>query len=743
MHTVNRASDDLVRSRRYKSVSLQPAPAPRSYGLSDTVEIFRRYRLLVIVVMASGAFLSVVTSLWLTPVYTATSAIVFDRNDTRPYEAVVEAQKQERDRSTMETELDVIRSRVFVGVVVDALKLADNPFYNTYLPKPPPVAQSWLQVPVVLFKRMLTGQRRKPTAISLTAQRDRAISTLLSTFTVDRKGESLALSIRVDQESPTEAALIADAIAQHYVTWTSSLKEVATKQTVTYLRKQADDLADSIGQKEREIAAFTAQSDLTFDPKDDLLRARMEQLNEQFTLARVDEAGTWAKVKEAKTRLDESGQEGVGKVFSSDLLTNLRVEEARLERLRGQLTAKFGTNHPLVIDADSELSANRRMISDEASRIMQELENAAQISTIRVDKFEEEVAQLQARMRGRNLAEIKRRELERDLLSEQKRYDTVVLRLGILNPEEEEVKATAMVSSYAEVPVEPSFPQPVFILISGIIGSALLSVTLVLVVNSLDGRIYTPEHVEEVTERPSLVTLPDYRGLWKPTYEFFRIMLRDPDSYFFRAIRTLCLAWRTVDRSSNCKVVMFASVGSGDGKTTLALSMAAIAKANGLRTVVVDMDRSTRSVSTICGIARSEVLGEMQAERAEQNVFENVIEVAQGYPYLDIVPSTLAVRDYDRLFDWLRARYDIVVVDTVAMSSSEDAIWVSAHVDAIFIVVRAGKTAERRLVDAIQRLNPDNAMLIGSILNFRGRPRWKPGTADGLWRLPWVKRIFA
>jgi succinoglycan biosynthesis transport protein ExoP len=723
MHTVNRAGEDRVGLPRNPPVPLRATLSQQHYGLSDTVGIFKRYRLIVLAAMLAGIVMSVMASLWLTPIYTATSAIVFDRNDTRPYEAVVEAQKQERDRSTMETELDVIRSRVFIGVVVDALKLTDNAFYNTYLPKPPRTAQSWIEQPIVFLKRALTGPRRVPTAVSLVAQRDRAISTLLSTFAVDRKGESLALSIRVNHESPREAALIADAIAQHYVTWTSSLKEFATKQTVTYLRKQADDLAKSIAQKEREIAAFTAQSDLTFDPKDDLLRARMEQLNEQFTLARVDEAGAWAKVKEARARLEQSGQAGVGRVFTSDLLTNLRVEEARLERLRGQLRTKYGENHPLVVDASSELSANRRMISDEAGRILQELENSGQIATIRVKKFEDEVAQLQARMRGRNLAEIRRRELERDLLSEQKRYDTVVLRLGILNPEEEEVKATAMVSSFAEVPVEPSFPQPVFILIAGIIGSALLSVMLVLIVNSLDDKIYTPEHTEEITERPNLISVPDYRGIWTPTFEFFGTMLRDPDSAYFRSIRTLCLAWRTVDTSSSCKVVMFGSIGPGEGKTTLALSMATMAKSNGMRAVVVDMDRSTRSAGAICGVKRSELLGEMPSERAEQNILENVVVIAPAYPYLDFVPSTMAVRDYDRLFAWLRNKYDIVVVDSLATSTSEDAFWVSSHVDAIFMVVRAGRTGERNLTDAIQRLDPDNTLLIGSIMNFMGKPR--------------------
>ena len=181
----------------------------------------------------------------------------------------------------------------------------------------------------------------------------------------------------------------------------------------------------------------------------------------------MDEAGALAKVNEAKRRRTISGEAGVGEVVTSDHLTSLRTEEARLERLLAQLSSKFGKSHPEVMDAEAELTSNRAMIADEANRIVQELENAADIATLRVTKFAAEVGVLQERIKSRNLAEIKRRELERDLTSEQKRYDAVVDRLGELNPEVLEVKDTAVVASFAEVPTQPSFPQLGFLIAGG------------------------------------------------------------------------------------------------------------------------------------------------------------------------------------------------------------------------------------------------------------------------------------
>ncbi|MBL0373280.1 hypothetical protein JJB09_14680 [Rhizobium sp. KVB221] len=729
MLTTERAVDAFTMRSQHSAGTPHAGRSLKTYGLSELFQLVWRYKRFLAAFVAAGTLLSIIITMLTPEVYTATSAIVFDRNDTRPYEAVVEAQKQERDKSAMETELDVIRSRVFVGIVVDAMKLVDDPYYNSYLPAADMENGNWLRSSIQAVWRVFRGKSaagsEAPTTtriISESAQRDKAISTLLSTFSVDRKGDSLAMSIRVDQANPVQAAAIANAVAQYYVSWTSGLKEAATKDTVKYLRKQAEDLAISITRREREIASFTATSDLTFDPKDDLLRARMEQLNEQFVLARVDEAGAWAKVNEAQQRLKALGQDGAGKVFTSELLTSLRTEEARLQRLRGQLTSKFGINHPLVVDADAELASNKAMIADEAGRILKELENSAEIATVRVKNFEHEVSLLQDRIKSRNLAEIKRRELERDLLSEQKRYDAVLLRLSTLDPDQEEVKATAMVSSFAEVPVQPSFPQPTFLIAAGILGSAILAVILMIVLDAIDDRIHRPEAASELLNRPNLVHLPDYRKGSVPVSDPYRQLLRDPGSSFANAMRSLCLAWRTIDSSAGGKIVMFVSSSQGDGKTTLSLSMATVAKLNGLRAAVIDLNPQPGGAADLCGVRTlpDGVLGRYLDGKGE---LRDVVATSSLHPFLDVIASRAAMQDYERLFAVLRDRYDLVVVDTPSIETADDAIWLSAQVDSIFIIVAAGKTHGQALTELAQRLNLNHALLIGSILNFYGKPK--------------------
>lgn len=723
MLTTDRPADVFVaRNTIATDVSVNSHNAG-AYGPKETVELLWRHRRILAAVVTIGVLLSLAIGLLLTPIYTASSVLVFDRSDNRPYEASADARQLERNKSAMETELDVIRSRVFLGTVVDALNLANDPFYNTYLDPPNSRLVGFLR----LLGLNLKEGRIKPQVdnVSPRAQRDRAISRLMETFTVDRKGDSLAMSVYVKQTNPERAAALADAIAEHYVSWTSKLKDGATKRTVGFLDQQASELVQSIAEKEREIASFASVSDLSFDPKDDLLRARMEQLNEQYTLARVDEAGALAKVNEAKRRRALSGEAGVGEVVTSEHLTNLRTEQAKLEQQLAQLSSKFGKGHPEVIDTQAELASNRTMIADEATRIVRELENAADIASLRVNKFSAELGVLQERAKSRNLAEIKRRELERDLTSEQKRYDAVVQRLGDLNPEILEVKDTAMVASFAEVPTRPSFPQFGFLIAGGTLGSIVLGVIAVIIVDLFDGRIYHPEAAESVLGRPTLTTIPDYRHVRSARPG--SLILKDPNSAIARAARSLCLAWRSLDRPSGSKVLMVTSVNSGDGKTMCAVAMASMAAMNGMRTVIVDCDPHGNGAA-----AQLQVKSSDMEPRASLQKPTDRVPVSPNYPYLNVIVSRPSVHDCEQLFASLQDSFDLIIVDTPAFAESQEAVWLSTYVNSIIAVVSSGVTREQDLADLARRLNITDALLLGSVLNFHGRPR-EQGVLSSRW----------
>lgn len=709
-----------------------------SYELAGLLDFFRRHVRKILITVLGGTLLATIITLSLTKIYTASSTLVFDRNDIRPYEAVVELQKQERDKSAMETEMDLIKSREFLGFVVDDLNLMDDPYFNTKLP---PEAQqdessfwNWRWSP----RKALAATRRSANA--QTAQRprsadpinrDRVITRLAASVSADRKGDSLAMTIFVQHPRALYAAEIANGVAANYVIWSTQMKELAAHATVDSLRTQAQDLVVSIAKKEREIAEFASRSDLTFDPRDDVLRARTEQLNQQFTLARVDEAGAWAKYNEAKDILTRTGIDSAGRTMTSELLSSLRTEQGRLERSRAQLASKFGKNHPEVIEVDAELTSNRQVIEGEIKRILQELGNDAKVTTVRVQKFQEEVGRLQKQMQDRNLDEIRRRELDRDLLTEQKRYDAVVLRLGALDPEKDEIKATARIASFAEVPIDPSFPRPSLLIPIGSLASLLLGFLGAIVVEAADGRVRTARTVEAIVNQPNYLSIPDLSATLKPEQTLYRAILADPRSPFARSMRSLCLGWKSQDGS---KVVMFCSPSSGEGKTTCAVGMATVAAMNGLRTVILDMDPGPTGATTLVGAPQRPFNLDLVVDGATDPV--SISAQAPDFPFVHVLTSRLTLQDQERIFGELRRHFDLIIVDTPAAENDDDAVWLASHVDSVLIVAASERTNEKDLLDLVERLTTSRARIIGSVLNFAGVYRPRP-----VWNttLDWLK----
>jgi succinoglycan biosynthesis transport protein ExoP len=696
----------------------QRLPQPRSgYGLNDLLEMVRRHKWFFGSILLAGLTLTVLAALLMTKIYVASSAIVFDRNDARPYEAVEELRKQERDKSVMETELDVIKSRIFVGTVVDALDLINDPDYNTYLPPRDDEDEGGIHLLVSAATRLLAPKQDsgvgRSRLIATSVQRNRAISTLLESFTVDRKGDSLAMTIQVRQTSPLKAAAIADAIAQHYVNWSAKLTEEATKNTIDYLRGQATEIGGRIAAMERQIAAFAANRDLTFDPKDDVLRSRLALLNEQFTVASADETAARSKYLEAKTQLASGNIAAVVRVVTSEPLDRLRIEQSRLERLKAQLGSKFAKNHPLVADANAELEANRRLMMEEADRIVQELGNGAEVAAVRAARFSAEVAALQKQIQERSLAEIRRRELERDLLAEQKRYDQVVLRLGDLDPERGEHKASAIVASYAEVPTTPAVPKPSLVIVVGAIGSLILAIVAVITVDALDDRLYRPRDVENILSRPNLVTVPRIRRRLGRGASSFEYVLDCPSLPFAKAMRNLCLAWRTIGRPSGGKIVMLCSPSTGEGKTTVALGMAAAATTSNLRTVLVDFDPSPKGAGALLGLTVPRLVPKL-ADPQDICVSSTA---SPAYPRLDVIFANFAADDAEPLCSYLRKMYDLVIIDAPSLDTEEGAVWLAAHVDSVVVMAAAGRTTERKLMDALNRLLVNQPFILGGVLN--------------------------
>jgi Mrp family chromosome partitioning ATPase len=362
------------------------------------------------------------------------------------------------------------------------------------------------------------------------------------------------------------------------------------------------------------------------------------------------------------------------------------------------------------------------MINTEIRRIVDELTAKEKVANNRVQQLETQISDLQETLRRRGLAEIRLRELERDLLADQKLNDLVVARLGGLDPFAEIAKPSARVVSVAEIPTEPSFPQRGRIFGGGVIGATVLAIIVALMLEASDIRIRSGERIAKVAQLRNLASVPKVRAsrLGRRVHVLKQLLLR-PRSTSSEAYRSLLLACRAQITQTKA-VILVAAPLPGDGTTSVAFGLAFSAARDGVKTLYIVVDPQAPRPST--PVIR-------QRESSPGSDVETSTPPSDGIrpvPGIDLLETltTSGPRngrqaqpaiDLRLLLEKLRRSYDLIVIDVAPVLILEDANWLSPFVDAVLLVVRFGRTTERELMSAVSRLNINRAPLIGTVLN--------------------------
>ena len=719
---------------------LQDSPEPleeRTFGVRELYTLFRRRLPLIIALIIAGTALALVAALELPKTYTARSMIVVETDNPNPLDTAQAQPNQQPDKSRMDTEADLITSRVFASLVVDRLDLIEDPDFNTYLPPAAAGGTSgtgvlsqavgliaW--VPQKIFS-LVTGGNAQDTSLPPKAvQQDRAISLYLASLSVDRSGESAAMTISFFNDDAATAAKIANATARLFVEWSRDNKRQDIKDAVGFLRQQSTEVASRIAAIEGQIAKYANDHGVSSDPRDDLLRASIQQANEQLSTARGEY--TQAQARLAQVRLAaKTGDTGasVDPLLSSDFLTSLRNDEATAMRDRAQLASNYGRNHPLVQEADAKIAAVRAMISQEMLRTIAILENDVRVDEGRVDQLTKSLEASNEELRQRSLAEAKLRELNNNLTTEQKLYDLVSGRLGSLDPFSEAVAPGVRTVSDAEIPTSPSFPKLRLMVAGGFTASLVLALILVLTLESMDVRVRDSRRVSKLIRAPLLASIPQLpQKFLQRALPPLETLLSQPRSAFSDAFRSLYGACTRMNGGRGKHIILVSSGLPQEGKTTTAMGLAMAAGMDGALTALIDLDLRTRSLhgAMRLGSASKTLNDYLNGDCALAEIVQTLPEI----PQLDVLapsaddhtsPELLNSSQLAKLLEAFRLEYDVVIIDAPPVLFVEDAIRIAASVDTIVVVAACDSTTQEALSQVVERLRFAGGPSIGWVLN--------------------------
>jgi capsular exopolysaccharide synthesis family protein len=198
-------------------------------------------------------------------------------------------------------------------------------------------------------------------------------------------------------------------------------------------------------------------------------------------------------------------------------------------------------------------------------------------------------------------------------------------------------------------------------------------------------------------------------------------VLARPQSALSETMRGLRSAVQMSDVDAPPKVLLMTSTVEGEGKSALAQMLAASAAQSGLKALLIDAD--LRHGATSMALGRKNEPGLVDYLIGDTDLAAAVVQdERRGHWILPCGAATLNASDllasarFRAMIAGLRAKFDLIVLDTPPMMQIVDAIVAARNVDKIVYVVRYALTPREIARETIARL-PEPRKIVGVVFN--------------------------
>jgi Mrp family chromosome partitioning ATPase len=282
-------------------------------------------------------------------------------------------------------------------------------------------------------------------------------------------------------------------------------------------------------------------------------------------------------------------------------------------------------------------------------------------------------------------------------------------------------------------------PQPLRDAVLALALGLLIGVGLAGLSGLLDPRAKTAAEISSQLALPLLGRLPLDAGASRRR-SILELERRDGDPYA-EAMQLLRTSLELDERARGLRVLMVASAGADEGKSTTVANLAVSLARAGRDVVLVDLDLRRPAISRLFDLSRSTgitdvVRGMAQLEEAvhlvQLNRSSHGVSGAPGdgdgsSESLRVVPTGTHVRDSTQIvagsplpsaLGLLREHADIVLVDSPPLLESSDAFTLSTYVDGLLVVAQTGRyrttySNELRRLLALSPAKPLGLVVIG------------------------------
>jgi len=173
------------------------------------------------------------------------------------------------------------------------------------------------------------------------------------------------------------------------------------------------------------------------------------------------------------------------------------------------------------------------------------------------------------------------------------------------------------------------------------------------------------------------------------------------------------------------KVIMFTSCTPNEGKSTVTMELARSLATDGKKTIVIDADlrksvivgrHRMKSTSEVFGLSHY-LSGQKKLEEVICNTNIDNFDIIVAGPTVPNPTELLGKKYYNVMLEYLRERYDYVLIDCPPLGWVIDAAVIAPTTDGAIMVVESNTISYRYVQDVKKQLEVTGVRILGIILN--------------------------
>ena len=657
-------------------------------------------------------------------------------------------------RKTQEEEiisaLEVLTSRQVAESVVD--KLGADAILNGVLPDDASGEESepaegrlahYLEVASYLTEQASESLSRFLLSAGIKddiGNRELAIRQIQSSVEIFSPRKSTVICIAATAKTPAMAQAIANAITESFVD--EHLEGSRTEGSFEFFQAQSTDIEQQLNDLVANRAKFMQeQRVVSIDANRELLRDQLSGIDRDLAVAQGKLEQAAAEVEDLRTKVLGADDEIVAEKMQAgdDTWSGMRQQVYALELEEQKLAANFSEKHPRLKRIRTQLVGAREILKELDSDRVDENTTPNPIKLGLREELQRKqtlVVGLQSMIKEqqeqRRVLEQQAKEFldhERELTQIDRDIALKTASLTMLREKLEQARVNEALHSdkFSNIHVfqpatfveRAASPKKKILGLGFVMLGLMTGLGLSFLREASSPTLRTADDVEFRLGAPVISTIPRIKNMTSPRLKYKSTYRKKCQELMAQILMTQHRPGQTRGRSLGV-----IGVDVGAGASTLAVNLALASDVDcHLKTVLVDADSRTRSVSKMFGLNGSPGLVELLSGAASHD--ECLQKVQSVDTHIDLIASSadscdeMLANSPSEIVQALEAYLhdcDLLIVDLPAASQPDQAVALAQHLDCLVVVAESEKTLTASTERLLNRLSQSNTEILGVVL---------------------------